>query len=97
MKIKLYYYWYHPSWETEGTLDIWTRNVTDAFDDRVFIKTEEVDIPDCGKPDQRFISTALTTRLQAEKAAILAETHKKVSAIDERISQLQALEYQGGA
>ena len=95
MKLKLYYYWNHPTYASKGSIEASTvdfRGLAICMNQRVFIKEEEIEIPDCAEPSRNEISAELVKNLKAEKSEILAEAHKRVSQIDEKINQLLCLE-----
>ena len=95
MKINLYYFWTHPFCVSEGHVEVSTidwRSSPACMKERVFIKEEEIEIPDCAQQTRNRINSKLVDNLKAEKAELLAETHLRVSKIDEKINQLLYLE-----
>ena len=95
MKLKLYYYWNHPTYASKGSIEASTvdwRGFEALMTERFFLKEEEVEVPDCAEPSRNEISAELVKNLKAEKSEILAEAHKRVSQIDEKINQLLCLE-----
>lgn len=97
MKIKLYYFYNGASYASDSerieasTID-W-RGGCPGY--RVFIKEEEVEVPDCAMPAKSEITNGIVATLKEKKATILAETHTEISRIDDEIHQLSALEYSG--
>ena len=97
MKIELFYYWYAPAWGKEGgELEIQTidyRPATSCIADRVFIKSAEVEIPDCEALTREEIAKKVVAGLQVQKQELLAEMHQKIAAIDDRIQQMRCLTF----
>ena len=95
MKIKLYYYWQEAQWlEGGGRIDIWTRELSGALmDDRVFLKSVEIEVPDCEAPSRETIVEKVVAGLQAQKQELLAETHQKVAKIEDRIREISCITF----
>ena len=95
MKLKLYYFWNHPPYMSKGNIEVSTidwRETQCFMSERVFLKEEEADIPDCAEPSRDEINAELVKNLKAQKSEILAETHQKIARIDDKINQLLCLE-----
>ena len=97
MKIKLFYFYDGASYirdenRIEASSIDWRG---DYQGDKVFIKELEIDIPDCEAPTKEDLASGMIANLKEEKNKILAETHKKISEIEDKIMQLSAITYQG--
>lgn len=93
MKVKLYYF--VSIYSSEGKLEVSLcdyRTVDCLMKNRIYLDEKEIEIPDCELPSKQEICAGIVTNLRKEKAEIQAETHLKVSAIDEKINQLLCLE-----
>ena len=94
MKIKLFYF-YNTGYvmDEEKHMEVTSIDWRGAYQgDRVFIQELEVDVPDCDVPSKEELANGMIEVLKEQKKSILAETHRKVSAIDERIQQLLCLD-----
>jgi hypothetical protein len=91
MKVKTALYVYHTqyAWQDEGDYQAYTWKSDDTATS-TFVGQQEVelDIPDNYDPRQQQIAA-----LVAQKQKIMADYQKTVSEINNRISNLQALEY----
>ena len=91
MKIKLtahiHYNKYY--WEDEGKFEIWFAKMDDA-EHRTYVGEQEVEVevPDDYDPRAQQIAA-----LEKQKQKVMADFQKSVAEINERISNLQALEY----
>lgn len=97
MKIKLFYFYNVPSYVRDvdrleaSTID-WRGDYQGA---KVFIQELEIDVPDCEVPTKEELASGMIANLKKEKNNILAETHKKVSEIEDKIMRLSAITYHG--
>ena len=91
MKIKItaHIYYFKYSWEDEGKYQLWFGKLDDD-DTRTYIGEQEVEVevPDNFDPRPRQIAA-----LQRQRGKVMADYQKTVDQINERISNLQALEY----
>ena len=94
MKATFYVFFAQYDWEEVGKLIFWHVKVPETSD-RVFIREIELDIPDVGLPTRDQMARIKVTALESERQAILAETHRKVQVIDDKIRQLSAIEFKG--
>ena len=95
-KVTFYVYWRQYSWESEGRLSFWDTKINDS-EDCMFLKEVELMVPEIELPSRDQIARIKVTALESERQAILAETHRKVQVIEEKIRQLSAITYQGEA
>ena len=97
MKIKLFYFYNGASYiMNENKLEASTIDWRGDYQgSKVFIKELEIDVPDCEVPTKEELASGMIANLKKEKNKILAETHKKVSEIEDKIMQLSAITYQG--
>jgi hypothetical protein len=94
MKQIFYVFWQQYSWEAEGIFIFWHAKITDS-EDCFFIREIELDIPEIELPSREQVARLKVTALESERQAILAETHRKVQVIDDKIRQLSAIEFKG--
>ena len=91
MKIKstIYIHYLKYSWEEKGEYQIFSCKLDDA-DCRVYVGEQEIeiDVPDDFDPRAQQIAA-----LEEQKRKVMADYQKSVTEINERISNLQALEY----
>jgi hypothetical protein len=94
MKIKLYYFYNGASYISEADrMEVSTIDFRGEYQGmRVFIQEIEHDVPDCATPSKEELANGMIAVLRQQKAAILAETHAKVSNIDDKIQQLLCIE-----
>lgn len=94
MKIKLFYHWRQYEWQTveQGELSVASYDCTRHDQNCTLLKVEEVEVPDCIKPSEEDVRSGLVNRFEQEKQTILAETHRKVAILDEKIRQLTCIE-----
>ncbi|HEY6019527.1 MAG TPA: hypothetical protein VIY48_06390 [Candidatus Paceibacterota bacterium] len=92
MKIKLFYHWQQYDWQEEGQLYISTVDISEHDKYSTLLKVEEVDIPGFVKPSKETLRSGIVKRLEQEKKELLADTHLRVSMIDEKINQLTCIE-----
>lgn len=100
MKIKLYFY--HEQWnfEEKGQIVAWHLKMDDELTGnrlRIFIKEHEVDAPDIALLPESQIKEIMVSGLRQEAKDLQAETHMKLKAIDEKISQLLCIENKDSA
>ena len=93
MKKTFYVYWNQWDWADKGDFEFWHVKVAESSS-RFFLKEVELEIPEIELPTRDQIARLKVTALESERQAILAETHKKVAVIEEKIRQLSALTYQ---
>ena len=94
MKIKTFVYWQQWSFESNGRVAIYSSDMGGS--DYLFPIGEcEVEIPDITEPTENERRQFVKGALEKQKKAILAETHKKVSDIDDKIAQLLCIELKG--
>ena len=91
MKIKLtaHIHFIKYSWETEGEFQLFSVKLDDS-DYRTYVSDQEieVDVPDGYDPRSQQIAA-----LEKQKQKVMADFQKSVTEINDRISNLQALEY----
>lgn len=77
------------SWETEGKFELFNVKLNDT-EYRTFVNEQEIEIevPDGYDPRAQQIAA-----LEKQKRKVMADFQKSVEEINERISNLQALEY----
>jgi hypothetical protein len=77
------------SWEEKGSYQAFTFKL-DNDTDRVYVCSQEIelDLPDDFDPRPSQIAT-----LEDKKTMLMADFHKSVTEINDKISKLQALEY----
>ena len=81
---------YSKDYTGKGKFELWPCKI-DTGTDHMFIKTIEVDVEEVGVPTQDEVNHWLVTGLRKEKETLLADTHAKVSRIDNQIQQLLCL------
>ena len=93
MKIKttLHIHCIKYTWETEAEYQVYSCALPDS-EHRVYVGEQEmeIEVPDDFDPRAQQIAA-----LQAQKTKAAADYHKSVMEINERISNLQAIEYTG--
>lgn len=91
MKIKLtaHIHFIKYSWEEEGEFQIFSCKISDA-EHRSYVGEQEVEVevPDNYDPRAQQIAA-----LEAQRKRVMADYQKMVTEINEKISNLQALEY----
>jgi hypothetical protein len=92
MKVDLYYHWQQYDWEDEGKIVVNMNDVTQYLP-CILLKVIEVEIPDVQAPSRELVMKHKVAKLQEEKKELQAETHIKLKAIEDKINQLQSLEY----
>ena len=77
------------SWETEGKFIVFYIQMDDT-EDRTYVGPQEIeiDVPDDYDPRAQQVAA-----LEALKQKVMADYHKSVTEINDRISKLLALEY----
>jgi hypothetical protein len=99
MKIRLYFYQEQYSWERTQRINVFTQPI-DRNDvktiSRIFIMEHEVDIPELDFLPVDTVRKNLVAGLREKKKEIQAETHKKLSEIDDKIQQLMCIEMKQG-
>jgi hypothetical protein len=93
MKLDLYYHWNQYDWEDEGKIVVYMSDISEFSPDSILLKVIEVEIPDVQAPSRELVMKHKVAKLQEEKTALQAETHIKLKAIEDKINQLQALEF----
>jgi hypothetical protein len=95
MKIRLYFYQEQYSWELTPRINVFTQP-TDLNDvetiSRIFIMEYEVDVPDLDFLPVDTVRKNLVAVLCEKKKEIKAETHMKLSEIEDKIQQLLCIE-----
>jgi hypothetical protein len=91
MKVKTTVHIYHAqySWEKEARFQIYSLKIDDT-EHMTYVGTREIEIevPDNYDPRAQKIEA-----LEKQKQKVMAEFHKTVTDINEKISKLQAIEY----
>ena len=91
MKIKItaHIHYAKYTWETEGEFQLFSIKLDDC-DYRTYVSAQEIEIevPDNYDPRAQQIAA-----LSKQKQKVMADFEKSVAEINERISNLQALEY----
>jgi hypothetical protein len=91
MKVKTTVHIYHAqySWEKEARFQIYSLKIDDT-EHMTYVSTQEIEIevPDNYDPRAQKIEA-----LEKQKQKVMAEFHKTVTDINEKISKLQAIEY----
>ena len=77
------------SWETEGKFIVFYVQLDDT-EDRTYVGPQEVEIE---VPDNYDPRAQQVAALEALKQKVMADYHKSVTEINDRISKLLALEY----
>lgn len=90
MKIKLtaHIHYTKYSWQDKGEFQIWYAKLKDD-EDRTYVceQVVEVEVPDNYDPRAQQIAA-----LEKQRQKVMADYHKTVTEINDRISKLQALE-----
>ena len=99
MKIEFNVFWKQYDFENDGRFFIISggeRN-REIYEDKdcLFLKSVEVEIEDITAPSREHVAKAKVASLRADRNAIMADTQKKLNAIDDKIQQLSCLEYKG--
>jgi hypothetical protein len=68
-------------------------DISEFSPDSILLKVIEVEIPDVQTPSRELVMKHKVAKLQEEKKALQAETHIKLQQIEDKINQLQSLEY----
>jgi hypothetical protein len=68
-------------------------DISEFSPDSILLKVIEVEIPDVQAPSRELVMKHKVAKLQEEKKELQAETHIKLKAIEDKINQLQSLEY----
>lgn len=96
MKITLYYYWDTASYlddDRRVDVTVYERDLTSvAWSALVFMKAEEVEIPDCQAPSEERRRNEIIGNLNDMKEKLQAETFMKIKQIDEKIQNLLSIE-----
>lgn len=89
VKINAYIHFAKYSWENEGEFQLFSVKLDDT-DHRTFVGEREIEIevPDNYDPRAQQIAA-----LEKQKQKVMADFQQSVTEINERISNLQALEY----
>ena len=97
MKITLNVFWKQYDWEEKGEVFVISCDpeVCKVYEneDRIFIRSIEVDLPDISAPSRDQIVRAKVAALQSERQSIMAESQQKLNKIDDKIKQLSCIEY----
>ena|ERR1035437_8021994 len=94
MKLKLFYF-YKTGYVAKDASPIEASTIdwrTCSMMDRVFIQELEIDVPDCVEPSREEITNGIISDLTRQKNEILAETHRKVKVLDDKIQELLCIE-----
>jgi hypothetical protein len=89
VKINAYIHFAKYSWENEGEFQLFSVKLDDT-DHRTFVgeRAIEIEVPDNYDPRAQQIAA-----LEKQKQKVMADFQQSVTEINERISNLQALEY----
>lgn len=89
VKINAYIHFAKYSWESEGEFQLFSVKLDDT-DHRTFVGESaiEIEVPDNYDPRAQQIAA-----LEKQKQKVMADFQQSVTEINERISNLQALEY----
>jgi hypothetical protein len=89
VKINAYIHFAKYSWENEGEFQLFSVKLDDT-DHRTFVgeRAIEIEVPDNYDPRVQQIAA-----LEKQKQKVMADFQQSVTEINERISNLQALEY----
>lgn len=89
IKITVHIHYVKYVWDKEGAFEVWSVKMDDT-DYRTFVGQQEIEIevPDNYDPRAQQIAA-----LEKQKQKVMADFQKSVEEINERISNLQALEY----
>jgi len=93
MKKTFYVFFSQYDWEPEGEIQFLHCKLPED-NNRIFIREIELDVPEIAMQTIDQIARCKVTALEKERQTILAETHQRVSIIDEKIRQLSAITYQ---
>jgi len=96
MKIKLYFYQEQYNWENTPRIGVFTYKISGPNEiesmSRIFIMESEVEIEGLDFLPESVVRNEMVSDLRARKNKIQAETHKKLSEIDDKIQQLLCIE-----
>ena len=89
VKIKAHIHYNNNVWDEKGRFEVFTFKFDDC-DYRTYVGEQEIeiDVPDDYDPRAQQIAA-----LEKQKQKVMADYHKTVTEINDRISKLQALEY----
>lgn len=95
MKLQVHIYWRQHDWEEKGGF-IASQCPSHIYSDEnhFFIKSIDVEVGEIEPITRDQVARAKVAALESERQEILAESHKKVAAIEEKIRQLSALTYE---
>lgn len=93
MKLQLYYSWQQHDWEDEGRIKVNTFDSSEYMNEEILLKVIEIDAPDIVEPSREKIIKHKTEKLEEDKKQLMAETQMKLNQIEDKIRQLQAIEY----
>lgn len=96
MKRTLYFFQEQWSYELEPRVRIWDiklDNETSPSLTRIFLGEAKVDLPDFHLKPQAELNQRIIKGLRTEIQQIQAKAHEQVQRLEERIQQLQCLEY----
>ena len=89
VKINAYIYYHKFSWEDKGGFEVFSCKFDDN-DVRTLVCEQEIEVE---VPDNYDPRTQQIAALEKQKQKVMADFQKSVAEINERISNLQALEY----
>lgn len=92
MKREMYYHWHQYDWQDEGKISVHDCDMSE-YGDYILLKIIEVEIPDVVPPTREQVAKHKVAKLKEEKEKLRAETQIKLNVIEDKIRQLQALEY----
>ena len=93
MEIELYYIWQQYDWEEKGKIIVNTYDTSGYCKEDILLKVVKISVPDIPEPPRVEVVKHKTAKLNEEKQQLLAETQVKVNTIEDKIRQLQAIEF----
>ena len=93
MKLELHYHWRQYDWEDEGHMVCATHDLAEFDHSCILLKVIEIEAPDVAPPSHEQVIKHRTAKLKEEKEKLLAETQIKLNVIEDKIRQLQSIEY----
>ena len=91
MKVKAFLHYEIAPFVGQPKFKLYPFYMSDADTGQILICEVEAEVPDCEPPSKEFCTQRVVDGLKKDKEAILAETHMRVKAIDERIQKLLCL------
>lgn len=93
MEIELYYIWQQYDWEENGKIIVNTYNTSGYCKEDILLRVIKISVPNIPEPPRLEVVKHKTAKLNEEKQKLMAETQVKLDAIDDKVRQLQAIEF----